>query len=158
MATPTINNQFWFDISKKMVEGSSDRRRNAASLLQKTIGWLWGVYTGGAFIGLGITDTPYSFTSIILIASPSPLLLIAYCATVWAQIPLDVEFDPRSPTEIMEAYCKGSQIESYRLKVALVVTFLAAISVSMALVEAAVEKNSAIETSQSIIQALEKVV
>lgn len=139
---PMVGDQFWFDESRKMVESGSENRNNAASLLQKTIGWLWGIYTGGAFIGLGLSHTSYSLMSLVIIVSPSPVLIIGYWLSVWAQIPLAVEFDPRSPTEIMEAFSKGTDVKAKRLQWALGTSLLAATLVSAALVTATVGRHN----------------
>jgi hypothetical protein len=134
---PAVDDQFWFYQSKKFIEGAPKARLEAATSLQKMMGWLWSAYTAGAFLAIGMTNTPYSWPALTMIIIPCPALIIGYWSAVWARIPTSVSFDPRSPEDIEHAYSSSSKIMRHRLRIALVTSLFAAILVSIALLVAA---------------------
>ena len=76
----------------------------------------------------------------LIIAAASGALILVYWGTVWVQVPIQIEFDPRSPTEIKTAYNKSVKIKSRRLSITLLGSVIAAIMVSFALIVASVSK------------------
>jgi len=139
--SPALNHQYWFDASKTMVQNSSSKRLEAAKVVQTMIGWLWGVYTAGAIIGVSLSDKALPLKATLLIAAPVPILLIAYWLAVWAQVPVAVSFDSRIPESIREAYYRAASQTASRLNKALFAAFLAAIVVAIGLVTASVSKT-----------------
>ena len=103
IVSPVIDDGFWFAYSKEIIEKSLGSRNDQAAKLQSLIAWLWGIYTAGAALGLGLGKANSPLLT-ALIALPSLILIFAYWSAVDAQSPVDVEFDPRSPTEIKQAY------------------------------------------------------
>jgi len=102
--SPAIDDAYWFAYSKEIIEKSLGSRNDQAAKLQNLIAWLWGIYTASAAVGLSLGKANYSILTTVLIAFPSLILILAYWSAVDAQSPVDVEFDPRSPTEIKQAY------------------------------------------------------
>jgi len=139
--TPTVNDSYWFDYSKKFVDGSVERRDKAADALQKLVVWLWGIYTASAAVGFGLAGKELDFWSTILIATASGLLILVYWGTVWVQVPMTYGFDPRSPTEIENTHSRIVLSKSRRLAFTLFMSVVAAVFVSIAIVVASVSKS-----------------
>ena len=137
---PLIDDAYWFDYSKELVEGKQGKRDAAAAALQKLVVWLCGIYTASAAIGFTLSGKDLSFWPAFIIAAASGALIIVYWGTVWVQVPITVNFDPRSPTEIKQAYNEAVKRKSFRLGVTLFGSVIAAVMVSVALVVASVSK------------------
>jgi len=137
---PLIDHAYWFEYSKKLIEGAQDKRDAAAASIQKLVVWLWGIYTASAAIGFTLSGKELSFWPAIVIAAASGSLIIVYWGTVWVQVPITIGFDPRSPTEIEQAYNKAVKTKSFRLSMTLLGSVVAAILVSLALMVASVSK------------------
>ncbi|MBI5875022.1 MAG: hypothetical protein HZB81_04130 [Deltaproteobacteria bacterium] len=138
-----INDKFWFELSKEIVKNGTEKRNEAGAKLQTLIAWLWGIYTAGATVGISLSKTSYSLPIILLIASPSIVLIVAYWVAVWVQMPVSAKFDPRIPQDIMRAYLKGVKTKSWRLTIAVSLSFIAAVLVSFALIVASLSKEGA---------------
>jgi len=147
---PAIDDQFWFYQSKKILEGAPKARLEAATSLQKMMGWLWSAYTVGAFLVIGMASTPYTLPALMMIILPCPALIIGYWFAVWARIPTSVTFDPRSPDDIKQAYSSASDIMRFRLSVALISSLCAALLVSVALLVAANKASESFGQNRSI--------
>ena len=135
-AQPEVNDQFWFDRSKDAIQNAPSQISDAGSKIATTLIWLWGAYTAAISIGAAINskfDVPF-VTGIILVL-PIPLLLLGYFFANWAQVCKLVEFDPRSPTEIQQAYDRSLHIRTRRLNIAigLAVTSAALVAIAIAL-------------------------
>ncbi|MGB7292165.1 MAG: hypothetical protein WBD99_08335 [Thermodesulfobacteriota bacterium] len=141
-ARPTVDDQYWFELSKKIVESGTSSRNEAAAILQTMIVFFWGIYTASATVGIALSETSYSLPIILMIASPSIVLIAAYWVAVWVQMPVQAQFDPRIPKQIKEAYIKGVNTKSRRLAAALALSLIAAILVSSALIAASVSKQA----------------
>jgi hypothetical protein len=138
---PKVDDRFWFELSKKMVQSSPTSRNEAAAKLQTMIVWLWGIYTASATVGIALSKTSYPLSVILLIASPSVILIIAYWVAVWVQMPIRAQFDPRIPSDIRDSHNKGVQVKSWRLNCAIGLSFIAAIMVSLALIATSLSKQ-----------------
>lgn len=138
---PQLDDRYWFSLSEALVSKSQENREQAANKLQNLVIWLWGIYTAFAAVGFALSGKALTFWTATLIAAASTSLIAVYWGTVWVQIPILVEFDPRSPTEIKDAFTKGIEIKNRRLKVTLFLSLVAAIMVSLALVLASVSKE-----------------
>ena len=141
-AKPAIDKQFWFDLSKEMVEGAASKRNEAAGKLQKFIVWLWGIYTASAAVGIALSKTSYSLPVIILIASPSAILIFAYWLALWVQMPVPIQFDRRISAEIRDAHKKGVKTKSRKLNWAIALSLISAVLVSLALIAASLSKQA----------------
>jgi hypothetical protein len=62
------------------------------------------------------------------------MLIAVYWCAVYVQLPVAVEFDPRSPTEIQNAYKIGVTAKNRRLKWTVALSIIATIFVAFALV------------------------
>jgi len=138
---PKIDDQYWFELSGQLVQNTQQSPTEAAEKLQTLVQWLWGIFTGGAAIGLTVSGQEFSLGKILLIAGASVSLIAVYWGAVWVQLPIAVEFDPRSPTEIQNAYKLGVAAKNRRLKWTVALSLVAAILVSLALAVAAVSPN-----------------
>jgi len=156
IAKPAIDKQFWFDLSKEMVEGAASKRNEAAVKLQKFIVWLWGIYTASAAVGIALSKTSYSLPVIILIASPSTILIFAYWLALWVQMPVPARFDRRIPAEIRDAHKKGVKTKSRKLKCAIVLSLISAVLVSLALIAASLSKQAVPHNFEAYYQTIQK--
>lgn len=138
---PTIDDAYWFKLSEDMVSKAPEIREQAAIKLQNLVVWLWGVYTAYAAIGIPLAGKALSFEAKVMIVAASVALIGVYWVTVWVQMPISVEFDPRSPTQIMKAYAEVANEKNKRLHKALFLSLIAAMMVTAALVAASVIKE-----------------
>jgi hypothetical protein len=156
---PKINDAYWFKYSEELLASAQQKRESAAAAIQKLVVWLWGIYTASAAVGFTLSGKELSFWPAAIIAAASGALIIVYWGTVWVQVPVKIEFDPRSPTEIESAYNKSVDIKSKRLSITLFASVIAAIMVSFALIIASVNKpvkHDYSDISTSIIKIEEK--
>lgn len=137
---PKIDDQFWFNWSETLISQSEGSTEKAAAKLQNLVIWLWGIYTASATVGFTLSKQSLSFWPTLIIALASAFLIALYWSSVWVQLPIKVSFDPRSPTEIREAYAEGIRAKNLRLKITVVFSFLAAVTVSIALIVASIGK------------------
>lgn len=153
---PKVDDQFWFDKSADMVDSAVSKRNEAAAKLQKFLVWLWGIYTASASVGIALSKTSYSLPVIILIASPSAILIIAYWLTVWVQMPLGAGFDARIPGDIKANYFRWVSIKSNKLRLALALSLFAAVLVSLALIAASLSKQAVPPNFKAYYQTIQK--
>lgn len=138
---PKIDDAYWFDYSQKLVDGAVTTRDKMAENFQKLVIWLWGIYTATAAVGFALSEKALSFWPTFLIASASALLIAVYWCSIWIQIPIQVEFDPRSPTEINKTHKDIVATKDKRIKFTLILSILAAIMVSLSIIFASVSKK-----------------
>jgi len=131
---PKIDDQYWFELSDQLVRNTQQGPAEAADKLQNFVQWLWGIYTGGAVIGLTLSPQSFSRVQLAFIALGSLALVVVYWFAVYVQLPVAVEFDPRSPTEIREAYKFGVSVKNRRLKWTIIASALAAVLMTLGLV------------------------
>ena len=74
----------------------------------------------------------------LLLAAPSVTIVIAYAAAVYAYLPLSVTFDPQVPQDVRGAYTDAASRGWRRLRVALALAGLAALSLAAAITAVAV--------------------
>ena len=145
---PLIGDQYWFERSQEMVQNLTSGPTEAAIKIQSMIGWFWGIYAAGATIGIALSKTTYSFPHILLIASPSVILIAAYWCAVWVQMPITVRFDHRAPEDIKKEYLAVSKTKNQRLKIAIMLSLTAAALVSSALFLTSINKATSLPTLQ----------
>lgn len=133
---PKIDDAFWFTYSESLVNKHQQERNEAAGKLQNLVLWLWGIYTTFASVGFALAGKDLTTGTKILISAASGALIVVYWLTVWAQMPMCLEFDPRSPTEIKEAYEKSVKAKAGRLNLTIFVSLIASVLVTSALVVA----------------------
>jgi len=138
---PKIDDQYWFNYSETLVSNAQTKREKAAETLQKLVVWLWGIYTASAAVGFALAEKALPLWQTLLIASASASLIAVYWGTVWIQMPILVEFDPRSPTEISGAHKIGLDKKDKRLRLTVFLSILAAILVSLSIIFASVGKE-----------------
>lgn len=84
----------------------------------------------------------YSLPVIILIASPSAILIFAYWFAVWVQMPVAVRFDRRIPEDIKNACNEGVRTKKRKLICSIILSLFAAVLVSSALIAASLSKQT----------------
>jgi hypothetical protein len=146
---PTIDDKYWFDLSKKYADETAGVRIKAAEKLQTTIGWFWTVYTTAIAI-TAIASKNLSPESIALLAAPSVVLILAYWMTVRAQMPASARFDPRSPDDIRNAFQAAEKSRRRALSLALAFSLLSAIALAIALYTLGTEKERPAETLPTV--------
>jgi hypothetical protein len=138
---PKIDDAFWFDYSKTIVENAQDNRAKAAEKLKDFVKWLWPIYTAGTAIGFALAGKALPLWENILIAAAGASLIGVYWSTLMIELPRLVEFDPRSPTEIQElAYKVVIRSKQKWLRISAITSVLAAFLVSLALMVASASK------------------
>ncbi len=137
---PLVDDKYWFDYSEKHVSTAVERRDKAAAKLQNLVLWLWGIYTTYAAVGFVLSKKPIGLLSTILIAAASAFLIAVYWGTVWVQMPPLVHFDRKSASQIREKHGLIVKTKDIRLKVTLLLSIIAAIMVTVALIVASVSK------------------
>lgn len=135
-AGPTINDGYWFAWSKQHIDSSLARRDAAFDRLQKLILWLWAVYTTFAATGFALADKELDTATALIVGSASVALILVYWSCVWGQMPIPVEFDPRSPTEIRAAHFAVVKKKDGRLVLTGVLSLIAGALVAVALLVA----------------------
>lgn len=138
---PKIDDLYWFNYSEKIVNNAVENQDKAAGKLQNLALWFWGIYTAYAAVGFVLSKKQLEFWTTFWIAAASASLIAVYWSTVWVQMPILVAFDPRSPTDIKQAYTSTVEAKSFRLKVTLLLSVLAAIMVSLSLIISSVAKE-----------------
>lgn len=133
---PAIDDEYWFAWSKELVDSAFTRRDAALDRLQKLILWLWAIYTTFAATGFALADKELDTATALTVGSASVVLILVYWSCVWAQMPIPVDFDPRSPTEIRAAHHALVKKKDRRMVVTVVLSLIAAALVAVALLVA----------------------
>lgn len=141
MPGPKINDDFWFSFSEGYVNRAQETQEKAAEKLQNLVLWLWGIYTTFTAIGFALAQKGLDFWPTLLISAASASLIAVYWSAVWVSVPLFVEFDPRSPTEIAKAYGDSTRKRAERLKFTVILSIAAIFLVSLSLMVASVAKE-----------------
>lgn len=154
---PKLDDQYWFDFSENLTKNAVTKRDEAAGKLQNLAIWLWGIYTASAAVGFTLSGKSLSILPTILIAAASAGLIAVYWSTIWVQMPDLIEFDPRSPAEIKQAYSMLVTSKHRRLKFSLVLSVIAAVMVSLALLLASVpQKQTGLPDFDAAITGVDK--
>src|SRR4051812_31436704 len=119
MAKPTIDDQFWFDYSKGVVQDAPTKFGDAADKLQNVVTWVWAGYTTVAVASAQLNKNVYPWWVVLAIAVPVPLLFAAYWACAWVRMPLSKAFHPAIPAEIRNAYGKAVESRKRKLLIAM---------------------------------------
>ena len=128
-----VNDRYWLQRARTILDQSIRGRDEAAARLASGIGWLWTVYTGAALVGVALTGRPLSIVTVALIALPVASLVAAYGLAVWAGLPLDVAFDPRVIEEIEEVHTNATREKQKRLRRAALAAAVSALTVIVAI-------------------------
>ena len=148
MAQPTlddvlINDFYWLARARAMVDSAITSREEAATKLVTGVGWFWTVYSTVAIVGTAIAEADFAWWVAITLALPALFLMAAYLLGLLVMIPFDGRFDPRSPTEIEQAYRAAVELKRRRLRIAVIALIVAAVSVVAAVLAAAVTSPKA---------------
>ena len=136
-----VDDQFWLDYAKAIVEGTLPSQHKSAAKLQTLLAWMWTIYTASASIGIALSKTSYPHAVILLIAAPSVVLVIAYWLAVYVEMPAHRTFEPNSPTDIEQVYISSVEEKKKRLDHAMIASALAALLVAAGLYAASVVKQ-----------------
>ena len=146
---PTISDSYWFDVSKDLVDKAPDRINTSAASFEKLILWLWGIYT--PVIGLGTTSltifskVDYSKLTISLLVIPSFFLLIAYWMATKAQSSFLMEFEPRSPDSIRDAFMFSLKEKGKYYKYSQLLALVSCAFIPMAILLSNISKEDKVE-------------
>lgn len=138
--TPTIDDQFWFDRSAEMVKDAGSRLDTWADRVRDTIVWAFGLYTAGSILTVEFKKIDETWILIIL-GLPYLIAILVYRQTQIAQVPIDISFHERSPTQIKRAYVDAYKEKSKRVNRLVRGSFFALLSIAVALITALVVKN-----------------
>jgi len=137
---PKVGDQYWLNYAETIVNSGVEKRDKAASTIQTFAAWLWGIYTASAAVGFVLAGKDLAFWPTLIIAMGSVSLIAVYWGTVWVQMPVPVEFDPRSPDDIIRVYVTNVVNKGRRLNITLGLSVLATLAVSAALVAASMAR------------------
>ena len=127
---PKVDDQFWFDYSESLVNNAILRRDTAAQKIQELAVWLWGIFSAYAVVALSLTEVSLDTAEQAFIAATSALLFLVYWLAVWVQMPSEIQFDPRSPELISEAYVTSIRQKNRRLLTTLFFSIVASVAVA----------------------------
>lgn len=137
-----INDFYWFSRSRAMVDNAITSREEAASKVLTAVGWFWTVYSTVAVVGTAVTRVALPWWVAVALALPTIFLLVAYLLALRVIFPYDGKFDQRSPESIKGAYEVVLGLKRKRLRTAVVGTGVAAGSVALAVLVAALTSPS----------------
>jgi hypothetical protein len=141
--TPRINDAYWFDYSKSIVDGALKARDDAADKLQAFVGWLWVLYTAGAAVGINLGKLSLGVGATALVSAPVIALMIVYWLTILVRTPTLLQFDPRVPQEIASVYEHNVLRKQRRLRITLILAAVAGGLVATALFYTSANSSSA---------------
>lgn len=127
---------FWLEFGDVKIKEGFSSLNDAAQNLASVIATFWGWYTLVFTVGSSLKKIDANGLVIFLLVAPIPLLIVAYAYATWAQMPVVVQGDSRSWTDIRDAYSLSIGKKEKRLSVATIITFLAALSLAYALTQA----------------------
>jgi hypothetical protein len=130
---PKVDDTYWFSLSEDLVTKSLGIHEAAAARIQTLVLWLWGIYTAATGVGVGLAGRALPLWALLIIAAASAVLIAVYWATTWVQAPVEVEFDPRSPDEIMDAFGRIVQVRRRRFRITMAGSVTAAAFVVVAI-------------------------
>lgn len=130
-----VNDAFWLKFAKDKIESGFDSVNTAAENLGKQIAIFWGIYTLLFTTGATLLKLQAPAPVIWLLALPIPLLIGAYCFTLWAQHPMiSKKVDPRRPKQVELFYAATIRAKKSRLTIAALITVASGISLAIALI------------------------
>ena len=138
---PKIDDQYWFDMSEKMVSGSIERLDKAIESVKTLINWAWGVYIASSILTVEYKDVE-EWWVLALLSAPYLVLILSYWSSNMAQLPVPIGFDARSPTMIRQAYITTYDAKAKALKSLRWWSFLSLFSMGLALTVAFWVKNT----------------
>jgi outer membrane protein OmpA-like peptidoglycan-associated protein len=138
---PKINDAFWFGYSEKLVNSTQEGPEKAAEKTKDFVKWLWPIYVAGTAVGFGLSGKALPIWANVLIAIAGAALFFVYWATLHIEMPLAVNFDPRSPTDIKAAYNFLILSKRKWLSISKFSSLIAAFLVSLALMLASTIKS-----------------
>lgn len=132
MASPKVDDQFWFDYSYDTVKDSINRLNTAIERTKTFMTGLLTVFTGSAIFTIEYKDLENPLL-IILFALPYIIVLFGEWHATTSSLPKCVNFDPRSPDEIREAYIHTHDFKSKKLRTQVIISFTATFFVAVTL-------------------------
>lgn len=125
---PLIDDRYWLARGRDAVSAVPRQLEDAARTLTTAVAWFWSVYTGGTIVGTAISDRLPSTVATVLMAIPSPLLLLAYLTAARCLLP-DIEpLVVNAPELIEERLLRGVALKRRQLRRAETATFLAGLA------------------------------
>ena len=135
MAVDIVDQYYWLSYARKQVDTAAASLTAAAANISTLVASFWGFYTTAFAIGTTIKKLHETTGVMILLVLPIPLLIFSYMAALWAQMPemsLD-GIDPRVPDQVMKLYTETILSKRKKLWAALLMFFLAGLSLTFAL-------------------------
>lgn len=142
MTKPLIDDDYWFEYSKKLMDEGAKGSSEIAKKFQTLVAWLWPIYTAGAAVGFPLADKRLAPGTTGLIVLASAAMILVYWLTVWMQVPVRVRFDPRIPQEIRNTYSLISRTKNRRTLITAGVSLVAAMLVALSLALASLSPSS----------------
>lgn len=135
IAMEIVNDEYWLGYAKKSVSDAPTTINGAAAKLAALTATFWTIYTTAFAVSSVFQEWELTPTAIFLFISPIPLLILAHCLAVWVQLPTfsTQDIDPRIPKDVERFYIASVREKRNRLAWSAAVTFLAALSLTIAL-------------------------
>jgi hypothetical protein len=137
MATNTnselaASDAYWLAKGSEMITATVSKRELAAEKLTSAIVWFWTVYSAAAIFS-GVQARDHAVVFRILLAAPAVALILAYLAALSVLVPIALEFDPRVPRDIQDAYQTAGLTKQRRLRIAFALLTLSSVLVASAI-------------------------
>jgi len=125
---PKITPQFWFDLSKNLVEGVPEKINSSVEQFEKLTVWLWGIYTPLVGIGTGAAGILGNFFpsvwTMLLILIPCLSLLFSYWFLSKARSSVIVSFHADDYFNIKQEYEKMIKTKNFYFSLAQKITLV----------------------------------
>ncbi len=138
---PKIDDQYWFDMSEKMVSGSVERLDKAIESVKALVNWAWGIYIASSILTVEYKDVE-EWWVLALLSAPYLVLILSYWSSNMAQLPVSIGFDARAPNMIRQAYITTYNAKAKALKRLRWWSFFSLFSMGLALTVAFWVKNT----------------
>jgi predicted histidine transporter YuiF (NhaC family) len=130
-----LGDRYWLARAKSMADSAITAREEAAGRIVTGVAFFWTIYSTVVVASLAVSQRA-SATLTIALTIPAAVMVVAYLVALIVIYPVDVQFDPRSPTDIERAYKYALQRKCQRLRAAVFCTSIAGVAVLMAILVA----------------------
>ncbi|MDN5202517.1 hypothetical protein QQ008_14110 [Fulvivirgaceae bacterium BMA10] len=144
----TVNDQYWLNRSKSVLDGSLDKIDKASEKLEALIRWAFPIFTASSIFSIEYNEISVGWT--FLLASPYLLLLLSYWLILQVKAPVPTSYDPRIPHIIKKSYQDASGVKGRRLKRATISTLATIVVLSLALYSSFVIKRLDVKESLKV--------
>jgi hypothetical protein len=123
-----VGDEFWLSHAATLISNATTTYGKAGEKLSSALVWYWGIYSGIVSIGTILSVDQITIPVIFVGCFSAISLIVAYSFALFIQLPTELQFDPRSPTQIKRAYLHYIKSQEIRYRWA-----IWAVSISLSL-------------------------